>query len=47
MIIDYWTMLAIMIALVGSCVMMGYLMYDNYKLRSTVLQLLKKEDNNG
>ena len=47
MIIDEGTMLAIIIALAGSCGMMGFLMYDNYKLRSTVLYLMKKEDNNG
>jgi hypothetical protein len=47
MIIDEGTMLAIIIALGLSCGMMGFLMYDNYKLRETVHYLLKKEDNNG
>jgi hypothetical protein len=47
MILDTGTMIAIMIALAGSCAMMGFLMYDNYKLRETVHYLIKKENNNG
>ena len=47
MTLDYGTMLGIIIALAGSCGMMGFLMYDNYKLRETVHYLMKKEDNNG
>ena len=47
MILDTGTMLAIMIALSGSCLMMVLFMRENMQLRKTIKYLLKKEDTNG
>ena len=47
MILDTGTMLAIIIALSGSCLMMVLFMKENAELRRTIKYLLKKEDNNG
>lgn len=47
MIFDEGTVLATMIALLGSCGMMVFLMMENHELRKTITYLLKKEDNNG
>lgn len=47
MILDTGTMLAIIIALSGACLMMFLFMKENAELRRTIKYLLKKEDNNG
>ena len=47
MIIDTGTMIGIIIALSGSCLMMVLFMKENAELRKTIEYLLKKEENNG
>ena len=47
MVLDTGTMLAIMIALSGSCLMMILFMRENMQLRKTIKHILEKEDKNG
>jgi hypothetical protein len=47
MVLDTGTMLAIMIALSGSCLMMVLFMRENMQLRKTIKHILEKEDKNG
>jgi hypothetical protein len=47
MILDTGTLIAIMIALFGSCFMMIAFMRENMQLRKTIKYLLKKENTNG
>jgi len=47
MILDTGTMIAIMIALSGACLMMVLFMRENMQLRKTIKYLLQKENTNG
>jgi hypothetical protein len=47
MILDTGTLIAIMIALSGSCLMMILFMRENMQLRKTIKYLLQKENTNG
>jgi hypothetical protein len=47
MILDTGTMIAIIIALSGSCLMMALFMRENMQLRKTIKYLLQKENTNG
>lgn len=47
MILDTGTMIAMIIALSGSCLMMVLFMRENMQLRKTIKYLLQKENTNG
>jgi hypothetical protein len=47
MILDTGTMIAIIIALAGSCLMMVLFLRENMQLRKTIKYLLEKENTNA
>jgi hypothetical protein len=47
MILDTGTLIGIMIALSGSCLMMVLFLRENMALRKNIKYLLEKENNNG